>query len=75
MSRPMARLVPRLSRGLLTSAAPSRTAGAIGGVDPRIFQGVEGFVGKQQMDRVNEWQAGLWERLAGEVRSEFDNAI
>lgn len=70
MSRPVARLVPRLSRGILTSAAAPRAKGAIGGVDPRVFNGIDGFIGKEQMARVNEWQAGLWERLAAEVRSE-----
>lgn len=71
MSRPMARLVPRLTRGIISSAAAPKPKGAIGGVDPRVFNGIDGFVGKEQMDRVNEWQAGLWERLAQEVRSEF----
>ena len=63
-------------RGLLTGAAgtksSSRPTGAIGGVDPRIFSGngVEGFIGATEVARVNEWQAGLWERLQAEVRSE-----
>lgn len=66
----MARLVPRLTRGIISSAAAPRPQGAIGGVDLRVFNGIDGFIGKQQMDRVNEWQAGLWQRLADEVRSE-----
>lgn len=66
----MARIVPRLTRGLMSSASAPRSSGAIGGVDPRIFSGIDGFVGKEQMSRVNEWQAGLWQRLADEVRSE-----
>lgn len=57
-----------------TQAASPRNAaassGAIGGVDPRVLTGVPGFVGKEQMSRVNEWQATLWERLQAEVRSE-----
>lgn len=65
----MARLVPRLTRGIISSAAAPRPQGAVGGVDLRVLNGIDGFVGKEQMDRVNEWQAGLWERLSQEVRS------
>jgi Fe-Mn family superoxide dismutase len=50
-------------------SARKPTGGAIGGVDPRILQGLPSFIGGEQFDRLNEWQAGLWERLQAEVRS------
>ncbi|CAK9780365.1 hypothetical protein CC85DRAFT_287896 [Cutaneotrichosporon oleaginosum] len=61
------------ARSILTAAAAGSTrkptGGAIGGVDPRILNGLPSFIGAEQFDRLNEWQAGLWERLQGEVRN------
>lgn len=64
------------ARSILTAATSSASArkpttGAIGGVDPRILNGLPTFIGTEQFDRLNEWQAGLWERLQSEVRSEY----
>lgn len=39
-------------------------------VDPRVLDG-QTFLPKANVDRLCEWQTGLWERLAKEVRSEF----
>lgn len=76
MSRPLARAARAFAtprRGILTpsSSAPRQSSSpAQGGVDPRIFaQGVDNFIQKPQFDRLNEWQAGLWERLQSEVRN------
>ncbi|GMK53439.1 hypothetical protein CspeluHIS016_0100250 [Cutaneotrichosporon spelunceum] len=78
MSRPLANLARAArtplssARTILTAATPRShkpTGGAIGGVDPRILNGMPGFIGAEQFDRLNEWQAGLWERLQGEVRN------
>ncbi|BEJ14196.1 hypothetical protein CspHIS471_0313700 [Cutaneotrichosporon sp. HIS471] len=82
MSRPFANIARAAARTPLSStarrtiltAAPSGssrkpTGGAIGGVDPRILNGLPSFIGAEQFDRLNEWQAGLWERLQSEVRN------
>lgn len=39
-------------------------------IDYRILNGVDGFLQKENFDRISEWQAGLWERLQDEVRCE-----
>lgn len=83
MSRPLANLARAAVRTPLASTASARsiltaatvgstrkpTGGAIGGVDPRVLNGLPSFIGVEQFDRLNEWQAGLWERLQAEVRS------
>jgi Fe-Mn family superoxide dismutase len=38
-------------------------------IDPRILDGTTDFLPKENVDRLIEWQTGLWERLAAEVRS------
>ncbi|KAL1408301.1 hypothetical protein Q8F55_005107 [Vanrija albida] len=59
-----------LRRGILTAAAPASTSrGHGGGVDPRVFAGIDGFLGTKEVARLDEWQAGLWGRLQEEVRS------
>lgn len=45
------------------------TRGA-GAVDYRVLEGIDGFLPKENFDRLKEWQLGLWERLQAEVQSE-----
>lgn len=91
MSRPLASLARAAARTPLSHpAAPARsiltaatssgsarkpTGGAIGGVDPRVLNGLPAFIGTEQFNRLNEWQAGLWERLQSEVRSECYSCV
>ncbi|WOO77670.1 Putative 37S ribosomal protein S26B, mitochondrial [Vanrija pseudolonga] len=62
-------------RGIISpsaaAAAPSSSSskGAAGGVDARIFSGIDGFLGAKEVQRLDEWQGGLWGRLQEEVRS------
>lgn len=61
----VARSFASTARTSLPSAPLTNTAG----VDPRVLDG-EVLLPKANMDRLCEWQSGLWERLAKEVRSE-----
>lgn len=45
------------------------TRGA-GAVDYRVLEGIDGFLPKENFDRLKEWQLGLWGRLQAEVQSE-----
>ena len=54
------------ARSSYASAPLTNTAG----VDPRVLDG-EVLLPKANMDRLCEWQSGLWERLAKEVRSTY----
>ncbi|KAK1923778.1 hypothetical protein DB88DRAFT_492420 [Papiliotrema laurentii] len=38
-------------------------------VDPRVLNGLPSFLPKANVDRVCEWQAGLWTRLQDEIRN------
>ncbi|WVQ79431.1 hypothetical protein IAT38_001529 [Cryptococcus sp. DSM 104549] len=40
-----------------------------GAVNPQVLQGIDGFLPKENFDRLQEWQTGLWERLQAEVRN------
>ncbi|TXT13301.1 hypothetical protein VHUM_00668 [Vanrija humicola] len=79
-ARPLLASTSRLAtaaarRGIISPAAsaPSSSSkpagGAAGGVDARIFSGIDGFLGAKEVKRLDEWQAGLWGRLQEEVRS------
>lgn len=69
----LARAVASSSRASLRPVARSYATltGNISSVDPRILDGMNGFISKTEMDRICEWQKGLWERLQAEVRSEL----
>lgn len=84
MSRPstsLLRSLPRAARtqtrGLLGGPSPrsSPAAGNTTSIDYRILSGLDGFLPKDNFDRITEWQAGLWTRLQDEVRSESIIAI
>ncbi|WWC65645.1 uncharacterized protein I303_108266 [Kwoniella dejecticola CBS 10117] len=47
--------------------AASRSGINTSSIDYRILEGVNGFLPKENFDRLQEWQLGLWERLQGEV--------
>ncbi|WVR08256.1 hypothetical protein IAU60_005303 [Kwoniella sp. DSM 27419] len=54
------------TRTLINAASRSTNTASI---DYRILEGVDGFLPKDNFDRLQEWQGGLWERLQGEVRN------
>lgn len=57
------------SRAFAASARVSQTPmNNTAGVDPRVLDG-EVLLPKANMDRLCDWQSGLWVRLAAEVRS------
>lgn len=53
-----------------SSPRASRPGGNTSSVDPRVLEGLPNFLPKGNVDNVCAWQAGLWERLQAEVRSE-----
>lgn len=63
----------RLSRRTLIGDTARPTASGVTGsntsVDPRVLNGVPSFLPKENIDRLCEWQSGLWTRLQSEVRS------
>nr|ODN95468.1 hypothetical protein L204_04008 [Cryptococcus depauperatus CBS 7855] len=75
MSRPralrrLAQLTPTSKRAyarfLNTKTGPTHGPAA---VDYRIFEGLPGFLPRENFERLQEWQGGLWERLQSEVNN------
>ncbi|ORY34929.1 hypothetical protein BCR39DRAFT_515659 [Naematelia encephala] len=73
----MSRSTPSVLRNLASSSRRTFTTSlpraAVSGnttsVDPRVLSGVPDFLPKANIDRVCDWQSGLWERLQDEVRN------
>lgn len=53
------------------SSSRARATTDTSAIDERILNGLDGFLPKSNVDRISEWQAGLWERLQAEVRSKL----
>ncbi|ODO00666.1 hypothetical protein L198_02989 [Cryptococcus wingfieldii CBS 7118] len=58
--------VTRAARFINTG--PTHAAGEAG-IDYRVLEGIDGFLPKENFDRITEWQGGLWERLQREVNN------
>lgn len=56
------------ARFINSKVGSTRGAGA---VDYRVLEGIDGFLPKENFDRLKEWQLGLWERLQAEAQSEL----
>ncbi|OWZ64461.1 hypothetical protein C365_03583 [Cryptococcus neoformans Bt85] len=54
------------ARFINSKVGSTRGAGA---VDYRVLEGIDGFLPKENFDRLKEWQLGLWERLQAEVQN------
>ncbi|WVQ66495.1 uncharacterized protein L199_004676 [Kwoniella botswanensis] len=55
------------ARTLLNAA--SRSGINTSSIDYRILEGINDFLPKENFDRLQEWQVGLWNRLQGEVNN------
>ncbi|WVW86670.1 hypothetical protein I302_108724 [Kwoniella bestiolae CBS 10118] len=62
------RITPRIQTRTLLNAA-SRSGINTSSIDYRILEGINGFLPKENFDRLQEWQVGLWNRLQGEVNN------
>ncbi|WWC93060.1 uncharacterized protein L201_008024 [Kwoniella dendrophila CBS 6074] len=68
-SKPLKTTIPITQTRSLLNAASKSSGINTKSIDYRILQGINGFLPKDNFDRLQEFQLGLWSRLQGEVNN------